>query len=107
MGNSIWLLIMIPCSLLFTGIAIYAFRAKKPMWFWSGTVVREEELTDVKAYNRENGFMWLGYSLIFWVCTFLGFWQMAAAGVVLVFGCVLGTPLLTAVYHRIYLKYKR
>lgn len=107
MGNIIWLIIMIPCSLLFTGIAVYAFRTKKPMWFWSGTAVRAEELRDVKAYNRANGFMWLGYSLIYWACTVLGFWNMPAAGIVLTLGCVLATPLLAAVYHGIYQKYKR
>ena len=48
----IWLLIMIPCSLLFTGIGIYAIRREKPMWFWSGSTVSETEIRDVKAYNR-------------------------------------------------------
>ncbi len=107
MGNILWLIIMIPCSLLFTGIGMYALRTKKPMWFWSGSTVRAEELTDVKAYNRANALMWLGYSLIYWASTILGFWQMTAAGIVLVFGCVLGTPLLAVIYHKIYLKYRR
>ena len=47
----IWLITLIPCSLLFTGIGIYAWRREKPMWFWSGSTVREEEITDVKAYK--------------------------------------------------------
>jgi len=55
MEKVIWLVITIPCSLLFTGIGIYAWRRRKPMWFWSGSSVREEEITNVKAYNRENG----------------------------------------------------
>ena len=51
----IWLIIMIPVSLLFTGISIYACRRKKPMWFWSGSTVKESEITDIAAYNRANG----------------------------------------------------
>ena len=42
----IWLITLIPCSLLFTGIGIYAWRREKPMWFWSGSTVREEEITE-------------------------------------------------------------
>ena len=49
MEKVIWLVITIPCSLLFTGIGIYAWRRTKPIWFWSGSSVREEEITNVKA----------------------------------------------------------
>ena len=107
MENVIWLAIMIPCSLLFTGIGIYAWRREKPMWFFSGSTVKEEEITDVKAYNRENGIMWICYSAIFWISTVLGFWSAAIAGIVLVAGCVAGSLLLVAAYNRIYKKYKK
>ena len=79
----IWLITLIPCSLLFTGIGIYAWRREKPMWFWSGSTVREEEITDVKAYNRENGIMWICYSLVFWISTIMGLWEISTAGLVL------------------------
>jgi hypothetical protein len=103
----IWLITLIPCSLLFTGIGIYAWRREKPMWFWSGSTVREEEITDVKAYNRENGIMWLCYSLVFWISTIMGLWEISAAGLVLAVGCLGGIPILVIVYSRIYRKYKR
>ena len=48
----IWLLIMMPCSMLITGIGIYAWKRKKPMWFWSGTTVSENEINDIPAYNK-------------------------------------------------------
>ena len=51
----IWLLIMVPCSALLTGIGIYAWRRKEPMWFWSGSTVKAEEISDVRAYNKANG----------------------------------------------------
>ena len=107
MENIIWLVIMIPCSFLFTGIGIYAIRRKKPMWFWSGSTVKESEITDVKAYNRENGIMWICYSLVIWASTFLGAFNMAAAGIVLFIGCLAGLPVLVVSYNRIYKKYKK
>ena len=103
----IWLMITIPCSLLFTGMGIYAWRRKKPMWFWSGSSVREDEISDIPAYNRANGIMWIVYSLVFWVSTFMGLKDISAAGIVLAVGCLCGIPLLTIAYSRIYRKYKR
>lgn len=107
MGNIIWLIIMIPCSLLFTGIGIYAWKKKKPMWFYSGSTVRVEEIVDVVAYNKANGVMWITYSLVFWLSTVMGFFYMATAGIVLMVGCLGGIPLLGVAYNRIYRKYKR
>ena len=103
----IWLVIMIPCSLVFTGIGIYAIRREKPMWFWSGSTVKESEITDVKAYNRENGIMWICYSLVLWASTILGVFNMALAGIVLFIGGLAGLPILVASYNRIYKKYKK
>ena len=103
----IWLIITIPCSLLFTGLGIYAWKRKKPMWFWSGSSILEEEISDIPSYNRENGIMWITYSLVFWVSTIMGFWKISAAGIVLTVGCLGGIPLLVITYNRIYRKYKR
>ena len=107
MEKVIWLVITIPCSLLFTGIGIYAWRRTKPMWFWSGSSVREEEITNVKAYNRENGIMWICYSAVFWIGTIMGIWSASTAGFVLAVGCLGGLPILVFAYNRIYRKYKR
>ena len=64
MGNLIWLIIMIPSSLLFTCIGIYAWMRKKPMWYWAGDTVPEDEITDVCAYNRANGIIILADSTV-------------------------------------------
>ena len=77
------------------------------MWFFSGSTVKEEEITDVKAYNRENGIMWICYSAIFWISSALGILSAAAAGILLMAGCVVGSLLLVAAYNRIYKKYKK
>ena len=107
MEKLIWLLVTIPCGLLFTALGFYAMRRAKPMWFWSGTSVKEYEIADVKAYNRANGIMWICYSLVFWVGAVLGFLNISAAGAVIAIGCLGGIPVLVLVYQRIYNKYKR
>ena len=106
-GNLIWLMIMAPCSALFTGLGIYAWRRKKPMWFWSGTSVRENEISDVPAYNRANGIMWLVFSAVLWAAAVLGFLRGKAGGILLIAGCAIGVPLLPIVYGRICRRYRK
>lgn len=103
----IWLIIMIPISLLFTGIGIYAWRRKKPMWFWSGSTVKESDISDIAAYNRANGIMWLVFSLVMWVSTILGAMNVKTGGIILIAGCIIGIPTLPIVYGKIYRKYKK
>ena len=107
MENVIWPTIMIPVSLLFTGLGIYAWKREQPMWFWSGSTVKEEELRDTAAYNRANGVMWLAFSALMWTGTVLGTMHMKTGGIVLIAGSVIALPLLPFVYGRIYKKYKK
>lgn len=107
MGNTIFLIIMIPLSLFFTVLGIYAWKRKKPMWFWSGSTVRQYEIKDIPAYNKANGYMWLGFAAMLWVSTILGFLNMKAGGVCLIIGCIVGIPALPIIYGKIYKKYKR
>ena len=104
MENLVWYAIMIPSSMLFTGIGIYAWNKKKPMSFWSGTTVKETEISDVVAYNHANGIMWCVYSLIYWMATFAG--NDILALILIGIGCVIGIPMLIFTYKRIYAKYK-
>jgi len=43
------------------------------MHFWSGTTVSPETITDVKKYNKANGFMWIIASLIFFVVPIIAY----------------------------------
>ena len=106
MENLIFPLIMIPCAASFTGLGIFAWKRKKPMWFWSGSEVKAWQLRDVAAYNRANGIMWLLFSLGFWAAAILGFFNVPAAGILVMAVCVLGIPGLMIAYNRIYKKYK-
>ena len=106
MEKVIWLITMIPTSMVFTGIGIFAWKRKKPMWFWAGTTVEESEIADIPAYNRANGIMWICYSAVFWGSTVLGIFQMDNAGIVLAVGCLAGIPVLIIAYRWIYEKYR-
>ena len=103
----VWLFIMIPVSAFFTGIGIFAWTRKKPMWFWSGSTVEEDEITDVGAYNRANGILWIAFSALFWISTVLGVLDMQAGGICLIAGSLVGIPLLPFVYGRIYRQYRK
>lgn len=105
MEHMIWLITMIPCSAAFTLLGILAMIKKQPMRFWSGTTVSESEISDISAYNRANGLMWIVFSLIFWISTFLGLWNLSIAGIVLTVGNIAGIPVLISVYSRIYRKF--
>lgn len=107
MDNLIWIIIMLPVSLLTTGIGVYAWRRKKPMWFWSGSTVKESEISDIAAYNRANGIMWIAFSSVMWISTILGAINMKAGGIFLIAGNLIGVPILPIVYGMIYRKYKR
>ena len=103
----VMLCILVPLAAFFTGIGIFAWTRKKPMWFWSGSTVKESEITDVPAYNRANGIMWICFSLIYWVAAVLGIFRVEAAGVVIGVGTLVGIVLLIVAYKKIYNKYRR
>ena len=107
MERLLCLIILIPLASLFTGIGIYAWTRKKPMWFWSGSTVRESELTDVRAYNRANGIMWIAFSLIYWIAAAIGCFHLKAAGPIIGIGTVVGIVALIVAYRQIYKKYRR
>lgn len=107
MELALWLILMIPICLIFSGLGIFAWKRKKPMWFWSGSTVSEREISDIPAYNRANGIMWLCYSSVFWISTVLGIFHMDIAGAVMAAGCLGGIPILIIAYKKIYARYRK
>lgn len=92
---------------LFTGIGIYAMHRKEPMWFWAGSTVQPESITDIPAYNRENGWMWIIYSIPFWLDVILGWRWPKFGGVMIALACTVGIAWLIWRYQRILKKYQR
>ena len=104
-GMIIWCLCIFGCASVITGLGVHALRSKKPVAFWSGSVVKCEEITDIAAYNRANGVMWLVYSATFWISGLLGMWAPMAGAIVQSLACTVGLAGLIIAYKRIYRKY--
>lgn len=76
MGGSIITGIMLGfCAILMIGIGISQYKSKKPIAFYTGEKGPEEkDLTDVDAWNKKHGIMWILYGICFiliWICGFL------------------------------------
>lgn len=81
-------------------LGIVQFRSKDPVGFWAGKKPPgREQITDVKAYNRKHGLMWITYGAGFTLCYVCGlpFGELAAA--YLCMAEIMGGILLMAVYH--------
>ena len=105
-ADIIWYITMFGCAALFVGIGVYARRLDKPMWFWSGSQVDPNSITDVVEYNAENASMWIVYSLWFWVSGIAWIWSHGIALAILILGSTVGIGLLIWTYLRIERKYK-
>ena len=106
MGGTVWYIVMIPCCMLLSGTGVFSWARKKPMWFWSGSTVKESDIADIPAYNRANGRMWIAFSVPLWLSTFLGLSNGIAALILLALDGVIGLPAMMVIYQRIYAKYK-
>lgn len=94
------------CGAGFLAFGLFARHYKKPVWFWSGSIVDPASIADIPAYNRANSRMWIVFSLPFWVCGLLSFWLPTVAGLILAAACLGGLPAIIVVYSKILKKYK-
>jgi len=95
------------CSLIFGAIAVWAFKRKEPIHFWSGSTVKPEEIHDIPAFNRANGVMWSIYALCMVVTGVLFLFSIIAGVISLIIVCFPGIAILIHAYNRIYNKYSR
>ena len=105
-SNIFFAVICLLCSFSFGAIAIWAFKSKGPIHFWSGSTVSPEEITNIPAYNRANGLMWLIYTICMVVASILSLFSILIGVILLVIICVPGTIALVIAYNRIYKKYR-
>ena len=104
-GKIIWWVVSFGCAILFYAIGAYAQKLEKPMWFWSGSEVKAEQITDIKQYNKENGVMWKLYSLWYAAAGLAEIWNTIVALIILVLSCTVGIVILVRSYLKIYRKY--
>ena len=99
------------CGALFFGMGVYAGKLKKPMHFWSGSVVDPKTISNVPAYNRANGKMWKQFSVPFWMCGVLAIgslwadWCSLAYTILIFAGSVIGGIWLVLRYQKICKQY--
>lgn len=76
MGNAIISGVILGfCALLMIGIGVSQKKSKKPVGFYSGEEAPDEEkISDVAAWNKKHGMMWILYGVgigLSWVCGLL------------------------------------
>lgn len=81
-------------------IGIVQYRSKDPVGFWSGKKPpQKEQITDVNAYNRKHGLMWIFLGVGFILCFICGllFGEMIAGYLCIIE--VIGGIVAMIVYH--------
>lgn len=98
---------LILCGGVFIGFGIFALKKQTPIHFWSGTVVKTEQIRDVKAYNRANGIMWIVYgSLIILSGIPAAIFDIDMFAIISIIIIFLGLIVMIIIYNKIYNKYK-
>ena len=99
------------CGAMIYGIGIWAEKSKKPFGFWTYKEVKPESISDIPAYNRENGKMWKIYSIPYFLAALCGIggiwcpWLNALAVSLVILACTLGIGWLIWYYKRVFRKY--
>ncbi len=65
MDGVFFAVVVLMCASIFIGMGVYSFKRKSPMFFWAGMEIKENEITNVTLYNRDNGLMWITFGLVY------------------------------------------
>lgn len=98
--------ITIMLVIVFGSVALWGFLSKTPVNFWAGDEVKTSEISDVKAYNRANGFIWAFFTLPQLIAAILCPINSLAANIFSIGGIVAGIPVIMIVYRHIEKKYR-
>lgn len=92
------------CALIMLLIGISQCRSKKPVGFYTGEKPPEESaLTDVSAWNKKHGAMWIAYGIciaLSWVGGL--FW---GESLLMIAAILVPIPLMILWHHRLLRKY--
>lgn len=92
--------------IIFGALALRGFLSKSPVNFWSGDEVKAEEISDIKAFNRANGFIWGFMTIPQIAAAVLLPINDFAANIIQFGGILLGIPAAIIVYIKIEKKYR-
>lgn len=73
-SSIITLIIFLIVAAIMIGIGIVQLRSSSPVGFYSGEKpLTKEELTDVHAWNKKHGMMWMIYGFVIIISYFAGY----------------------------------
>ena len=88
------------CTLPLFLFGIVQIKSDRPVVFWAGKEPpKKEQVTDVRAYNKKHGLMWILYGVGFDVCFFVGIFFGGEIAAVLAGAECLGGLLLMILCH--------
>lgn len=75
--DMIGIITLLITAAIMIGIGISQFKSKIPVGFYTNVEPpKEHDLTDMNAWNKKHGMMWITYGLIFafipFICSFIG-----------------------------------
>ena len=96
-------------ALILIGIGISQLKSERPVGFYTGEKPpSEDEISDVKQWNRKHGIMWIIYGVIIvisWICgCILG--DSVIAVVPLIGGVIIPLGFMIWHHHRLIEKYR-
>ena len=99
-------------AVIMFGIGFSQYRSTKPAGFYSGEKPPlESELTDVSAWNKKHGKMWIWYGVIIIVSYLIGVPFLIADSVWCVLpmcgGIIVSIPLMIRYHHKLIREYKK
>lgn len=92
------------------GIGIFQIRSKKPVGFYSGEKPpKENELSDVNAWNKKHGSMWVIYGAVIMLSYGIGTIMGDTVWCILPMcgGLLIPVPIMIWFHHRLIRKYKK
>ncbi len=97
-------------SLIMVGIGISQFRSKEPVGFYTGEIPpKAEELTDVEAWNKKHGIMWLLYGIAIMLSVIVSMFLQDSLWCLVPFGAGVVLPIAVMIWyhHRLIRAYRK
>ena len=92
--------VLLICAMPLIILGISQYNSADPVGFWTGKKPpAKEQITDVKAYNRRHGLMWILYGVGILVCFFTTVFVGLKTAMFLVLAESLGGIVVMVVYH--------
>lgn len=107
MGNVILFLSCLLSGGMLIGMGIFTRGKKEPVGLNTGETVPKDSISDVPAFNRAVGWMWIILGLVFILAAVFAVWTVKAATVLIFVGTAVGVPGIMLGYKRIRKKYRR